>query len=189
MIFIIVAIILDNVLGLTIEELPYGVFYVLYSLAILIPGLAVAVRRLHDVGKSGWMLLISFIPLVGGIWLIVLMLTDSNPGENKYGANPKNVFIKDKVSVKSSDGTIILLVVIWMVISRVFWTLIPKFIVNYSSEEWFKPVNGLMSLIYGFIPIGLAFAVKDKTKRIILFILGGIYLAINLYGVVTQFIR
>ena len=63
MIFAIVAMILDNVLGLTAGELPYGVFYFLYMLAVLIPGLAVAVRRLHDVGKSGWMILIALIQL------------------------------------------------------------------------------------------------------------------------------
>jgi uncharacterized membrane protein YhaH (DUF805 family) len=92
-IFIAAAIILDNVLGLTIGELPYGVFYFLYSLAILIPGLAVYVRRLHDIGKSGWMILIALIPIVGPIWLLVLTLTDSNHGENQYGPNPKEVTV------------------------------------------------------------------------------------------------
>jgi uncharacterized membrane protein YhaH (DUF805 family) len=91
LIFIIVAMVLDNILGLTAGELPYGLFYFLYVLAVLIPGLAVAVRRLHDVGKSGWMILISLIPIIGAIWLLVLMVTDSNPGENKYGLNPKEV--------------------------------------------------------------------------------------------------
>ncbi|WP_339684581.1 DUF805 domain-containing protein [uncultured Nonlabens sp.] len=92
-IFIASAMILDNVLGLTIGELPYGVFYFLYSLAILIPGLAVYVRRLHDIGKSGWMILIALIPIVGPIWLLVLTLTDSNHGENQYGPNPKEVTV------------------------------------------------------------------------------------------------
>ncbi|MDY0077004.1 MAG: DUF805 domain-containing protein [Bacteroidales bacterium] len=61
----------------------------IYSLALIIPSLAVAVRRLHDVGKSGWMILIGLIPLIGFIWLLVLMVTDSKPGENQYGPNPK----------------------------------------------------------------------------------------------------
>ncbi|MBI2464375.1 DUF805 domain-containing protein [Candidatus Peregrinibacteria bacterium] len=61
----------------------------IYSLAVFIPVLAVSVRRLHDIGKSGWMLLINLIPLIGFIWLVVLMAKDSNPGENKYGPNPK----------------------------------------------------------------------------------------------------
>ena len=57
----------------------------LYSLATFIPSIAVAIRRLHDVGKSGWMLLVVFIPLLGGIWLLVLYCTDSQPGDNEYG--------------------------------------------------------------------------------------------------------
>ena len=91
MIFAFVAMILDNVLGLTAGELPYGVFYFLYAFAVLIPGLAVAVRRLHDVGKSGWMILIALIPIIGAIWLLVLMVTDSQQGTNKWGQNPKEL--------------------------------------------------------------------------------------------------
>jgi len=90
-IFAIVAMILDNILGLTAGELPYGFFYFLYGLALLIPALAVAVRRLHDVGTSGWMILIALIPIIGAIWLLGLMVSDSNPGENQYGPNPKEV--------------------------------------------------------------------------------------------------
>lgn len=90
-IFAIVAVILDNILGIAIEGNGYGPLYGLYTLAVLIPGLAVAVRRLYDIGKSGWMILIALIPLVGGIWLLVLFVTDSNPGENQYGQNPKEV--------------------------------------------------------------------------------------------------
>lgn len=64
----------------------------IFILAILIPSLALTVRRLHDIGKSGWMMLISLIPIIGGIWLLILMCTDSNEIENQYGANPKKVF-------------------------------------------------------------------------------------------------
>jgi uncharacterized membrane protein YhaH (DUF805 family) len=67
------------------------IVYGLYVLALFLPGLAVLVRRLHDVGKSGWMIFISLIPLIGGIWLFVLLVTDSDPGDNAYGPNPKNV--------------------------------------------------------------------------------------------------
>ena len=101
LIFVVVAAIVDNILGTTFKmdmggqgvNLPYGYFYLLYALAVLIPGLAVSVRRLHDVGKSGWMLLISLIPIVGAIWLLVLVVTNSKPGENKYGPNPKEILI------------------------------------------------------------------------------------------------
>ncbi len=93
MIFANVATILDNVLGIAMEGIGYGPLCGLYVLAMLIPGLAVAVRRLHDVGKSGWMILIALIPLIGSIWFLVLMVTDSNAGENQYGQNPKEVTV------------------------------------------------------------------------------------------------
>ena len=67
----------------------YGVLIVLYSLGLTIPALAVSVRRLHDVGKSGWWFFISFVPLIGAIWLLVLFVTDGNIGSNQYGLNPK----------------------------------------------------------------------------------------------------
>lgn len=63
----------------------------LYSLFVFIPNLAVSVRRLHDIGKSGWMYAIILIPLIGLIWLLVLFCQDSMPGENEYGPNPKGV--------------------------------------------------------------------------------------------------
>jgi uncharacterized membrane protein YhaH (DUF805 family) len=62
-------------------------------LIFFVPGIAVAIRRLHDVSKSGWMYLIILIPFVGPIWLIVLLATDGTPGTNQYGLNPKEVNI------------------------------------------------------------------------------------------------
>ena len=88
-IFFIVAAILDNIIGTAIDGVGYGLFYFVYALATLIPSLAVGVRRLHDTGRSGWMLLIALIPIVGSIWLLVLMVLEGNPGENEYGADPK----------------------------------------------------------------------------------------------------
>ncbi len=88
-IFIVLVMILDNVLGLTFGILPYGFLYVAYVLGTFLPGLAVSVRRLHDTGRSGWWLLIAIIPLIGAIWLLVLDCMDSQPGENKWGPNPK----------------------------------------------------------------------------------------------------
>jgi uncharacterized membrane protein YhaH (DUF805 family) len=63
----------------------------LYSLAVLIPGLAVASRRLHDGGKSAWWLLLILVPILGWIALIIFLCQDSQPGANQYGPNPKGV--------------------------------------------------------------------------------------------------
>jgi uncharacterized membrane protein YhaH (DUF805 family) len=61
----------------------------IYALAMIIPGIAVSIRRLHDLGKSGWWLFIALIPIIGGIWLLVLFCTDGTPGVNDYGPSPK----------------------------------------------------------------------------------------------------
>ncbi len=71
--------------------IAYGLF-VFYLLLMIIPYLAVVVRRLHDTGKSGWYYLVSFIPFIGGIWMLVLMCTEGDYGENDYGSDPKNDF-------------------------------------------------------------------------------------------------
>ena len=63
----------------------------LWSLAILIPCLAVWWRRLHDIGKSGAWWFLGLIPLVGWIILLVWACQDSKPGENQYGPNPKEI--------------------------------------------------------------------------------------------------
>lgn len=104
-IFASLAILLDHFLGTdfvinTINgpiHVFYGYFYLIYCFAVLLPGLAVLVRRLHDVGKSGWFVLISLIPIVGSIWLLVLLFTDSVAGPNKYGLNPKGIGNHDEI--------------------------------------------------------------------------------------------
>src|SRR5688572_31168375 len=80
-------------LGLAIIDAIIGLGFLspLYSLAVLIPSLAVGVRRLHDTGRSGWWLLIGLIPLIGIIILIVFWVQDSQPGDNAFGPNPKAV--------------------------------------------------------------------------------------------------
>lgn len=76
-------------LALATEMSIFGILSAVVGLALFIPGLAVGVRRMHDIGRSGWWLLIVFIPLVGFILLIYWMASDSQPGANEYGPNPK----------------------------------------------------------------------------------------------------
>ncbi|HEX5838009.1 MAG TPA: DUF805 domain-containing protein [Anaerolineales bacterium] len=87
------ALALDMLLGSVSEGSMFWLFYGLFSLAIMIPSLSVTVRRLHDVGKSGWWILISLIPFIGGIWLFILTITDSQAGENAYGPSPKMTLV------------------------------------------------------------------------------------------------
>jgi uncharacterized membrane protein YhaH (DUF805 family) len=61
----------------------------IYGLAVIIPGIAVAIRRLHDSGKSGWWLLVILVPFVGWVILIYFLVQDSQPFDNLYGPSPK----------------------------------------------------------------------------------------------------
>lgn len=87
-IFSMAAGILDSIFGLDFRS-GSGMIESLYGLAVFIPGIAVMVRRLHDVGRSGWFFWINLIPVIGWIWFIIVLCTDGNPGLNKYGRNPK----------------------------------------------------------------------------------------------------
>jgi uncharacterized membrane protein YhaH (DUF805 family) len=80
-IVLVVASVLDGVLGT-------GLFAPIASLGLFLPGLAVSVRRLHDLDKSGWFILIGLIPLVGFIILIVWYCTKGTPGPNRFGPDP-----------------------------------------------------------------------------------------------------
>ena len=66
-----------------------GIVGLVWILVTIVPALAVLVRRLHDTGKSGWWALVGLLPLVGAIVLLVFTVTDSSPGENKFGPSPK----------------------------------------------------------------------------------------------------
>ena len=79
--------VLVNVIDLSLGTIFIGT---IYSLALLLPSLAMGARRLHDTGRSGWWQLLNFIPIIGWIILIVFFVQDSED-ENEYGPNPKAV--------------------------------------------------------------------------------------------------
>ena len=77
--------------GVPVVGMIVNILIVIIGLALFIPGVALCFRRLHDTGRSGIWILIGLIPLIGEIILIVFFVQDSQPGDNKYGANPKGV--------------------------------------------------------------------------------------------------
>jgi uncharacterized membrane protein YhaH (DUF805 family) len=66
-----------------------GFLTIVFALATIVPGIAVSVRRMHDIDKSGWYLLIGLIPIVGAIILIIWFVKEGTPGQNQYGPSPK----------------------------------------------------------------------------------------------------
>ncbi|WP_101759017.1 DUF805 domain-containing protein [Oceanicoccus sp. KOV_DT_Chl] len=88
LIFSIVLTFIDGLTGSLSPETGLGLLSGLYALAVLIPSIAVGIRRLHDTGRSGWWILIALVPLIGALILLVFMLLDSE-ADNEYGASPK----------------------------------------------------------------------------------------------------
>lgn len=82
--FVLINFIIAVVLGWISETLSS-----IYGLAVLLPAIAVSIRRLHDTGKTGWWILLNLLPIIGTIILIIFYVQDSDPGDNEYGPNPK----------------------------------------------------------------------------------------------------
>lgn len=74
------------VIGLAMGSL---VLYYIYGVAVLVPGLAIMARRLHDTNRSGWWILIALVPLVGAIVLLVFACLEGDRGPNQHGPDPK----------------------------------------------------------------------------------------------------
>ncbi len=85
----IVATIVDNVIGTTVADLPYGYVYFLYVLISLYFVFAIYTKRWHDRDKSGWWSLIVLVPIIGGIWLLVECgILEGTRGPNQFGPDP-----------------------------------------------------------------------------------------------------
>lgn len=89
---LIVAVVLAIIDGMGgfMTESGMGMLGLLYSLAVLLPSIAVSVRRLHDIDKSGWWLLLILIPLIGAIVLLVFAVMEGTRGDNRFGPDPKS---------------------------------------------------------------------------------------------------
>lgn len=77
------------------DTLPY--LYVIYGVVVMLPTLGVTVRRLHDSDRSGWWYFIAFVPFVGGIVLLIFLITKGSQGENRYGSAPSTPAAPDMI--------------------------------------------------------------------------------------------
>lgn len=82
--------IVEGVVGLSGMVGPYGPLTLIFLLGIIVPSIAVQIRRFHDQDKSGWFVLLSFIPFVGGLIVLVFMCLEGTRGPNQYGPDPKD---------------------------------------------------------------------------------------------------
>lgn len=90
--FVLFVFICSLIVATVANRLDFDMLVKLWQIFIFLPSLAVSIRRLHDIGKSGLFYLVSFIPLVGQILMIYWACKDSQPGNNVYGPNPKEPY-------------------------------------------------------------------------------------------------
>ncbi|MEW2050910.1 DUF805 domain-containing protein [Streptomyces sp. NPDC005476] len=87
--FTLFSVIVSIVLAIIDAAIGSSILGIIYAVAVLLPSLGVAVRRLHDTGRSGWWILIALVPLVGAIVLLVFLASEGKQEPNQYGPNPK----------------------------------------------------------------------------------------------------
>src|SRR6056297_2650671 len=82
-------VLISTIISILLIFINIGIFLV-YSLLVLLPSLEVTARRLHDTNRSAWFLLLELVPIIGGIYILILCAEEGTPSENEYGVNPKN---------------------------------------------------------------------------------------------------
>lgn len=190
LIFTYISILLDYTFGLNYGEFPIGIIYTIYFLGLLIPTLAVTVRRLHDVGKSGWMIFISLIPLVGSVWLLVLLCIDSDSEENEYGISPKSLNIPIK-NYKNENAIIFIIAYIIFVtfLYRILYFFDFFQIESIIKEVFVDLIAPIINLVWNMVPLILALMLKDKKKQIIAFVMGSVILHYHIYSTIYDLFR
>jgi uncharacterized membrane protein YhaH (DUF805 family) len=164
-----------------------GPFYILYFLFSLVPSLSIAVRRLHDVGKSGSYLFLALIPLVG-LYIIALYCTESEEDENDYGEKPVNSDIADFIQDDKTSSTIIISYLLWIFTSKIIWTFLVGSSEKFYENPIYKYFNLFSNFIWMFLPVLLSLSVKNYKWKIILLICSALYMLYSFYEFVKSFV-
>lgn len=141
----------------------------LFGLIMFLPSISVTVRRLHDVNKSGWFILISLIPIIGGIWLFIKLVTNSTPGTNKYGENPKGIEFFEKEQ-KEEDNTFQYLIMSFLISAFIafgsfaIFTYIPIFN-SLEKADTIKQFIMAILFVISFYYIFNIYLKDDKLKK------------------------
>lgn len=88
---------------------------------------------------------------------------------------------------KNNSDIVLLLVVGWMLFSRLFWFIIPKVMPSYYDSYWFPMVNSVLTLLWICLPFAIAYTIKDKNKQVFALVFAGIYALFNLYEIAQMF--
>lgn len=164
-----------------------GPLYILYFLFSIIPSLSIAVRRLHDVGKSGSYLFLALIPLAG-LYLIALYCKESEDEENDYGDKPLNSDIAEFIQDDKTSSTILISYLLWIFLSKIIWTLIMSSSIKFYENPTYKYFNLFSNCLWMFLPIILSLSVKNYKWKIILLVCSALYMIYSFFEFVKAYI-
>lgn len=172
---------LDLIFKLQFEKFGLGPCYLLYTLIAILPGLALSVRRLHDVGRKGSFIFIALLPFIGSIWLLILFLTKSDAEENDYGNKPVNSDIAEFVNNDTTNLNILITALSWLFFNKVLWSIVASYTEDYYNNKSFIYFNELISLLWAFFPILLSLTIKVPRWKIIFLVGSVIYMIYSFY--------
>lgn len=182
--FAIACYIIDLLFNICFEKYGFGPVYLLYSLIAFLPGLALTIRRLHDTGRKGSFVFIALLPVLGAIWLLILFLMKGDDEENDYGEKPINENIGSIINDDQTNNTILIICLFWLLINKIYWVLLSKYLPDFYTNEFFKHFNAIINSLWIFFPLFLSLTVKNVKWKIILLICSVIYLVYGFYEVV-----
>lgn len=182
--FAIASFTIDLIFNLNFESLNFGPFYILYTLVAFVPGLALSVRRLHDVGRNGFFIFIALLPIIGSIWLLVLFLMKGDDGENGYGEEPVNSDIAEFITDTRTNTIILSISLLWILTNRLFWAIVTNFWNEYYKNESFTVIGEIINSLWMVFPLFLSLAIPNRKLKIIFIIGSVIYMIYNFYELV-----
>lgn len=174
----------DLLFNIGFKEYGFGPFYLLYVIIAFLPGLALTVRRLHDVDRNGYFILIALLPVLGFIWLLVLFLMKGNEDENDYGEKPINENIGSFINDDKTNNSILIICLFWLLINKVYWIILSKYLEDFYKNEFFKQFNEIINSIWMFFPLLLSLTIKNSKWKIVLIICSMIYMVYSFYELV-----
>lgn len=171
---------IDIYFKINFERQLFGPCYIIYALFSFLPSLALAIRRLHDVGKSGSYLFLALIPLVG-LYILALFCTKSEDEENDYGEKPVNSDIADFIQDDKTSTTILICYLLWIFLSKVIWSFIVNSSERFYENPFYKYFNIFSNFIWMFLPIIVSLSVRNYRWKIILLICSVLYMIYAFY--------
>lgn len=169
--------------------IPIGVLNTIYGVICLIPGIMLTIRRLHDSGQRGSMILVGLIPIIGGIWLLVLLLRKGDPEENHYGS-PIVETEEETLRLNKQIQTVLIVYLIWIVLNSIEYQIVKRFhSFDYYRSGFYNYYSIFLYSISLITPFLLIALVTNKKIKVILQWIFAIVFLVGIYSFIGSVVE